>query len=232
MTKIPGLRYDSPKQFRLRQRVSLAVLPPVAAFVLKTVAATCRFEVQGRQHLDATIASHGRALIGIWHEILALAACQFRNTGGHTLTSYSYDGEMAARVVRHFGLHALRGSSSKGGAEALRDMAEAVQQVTFLGFTLDGPRGPRRAAKPGIAVLSARTGIPVVPMAMAAEPAWRLRSWDRFIFPKPGARIMVAFGAPIAPAEETEASVERMRLEVETRLGALQREMDEAVCRR
>lgn len=227
MTKIPGLRYDSPKAFGLRQRVALAVFPAAVAFVLKLLVATCRFDVRGREHLDDAIAAHGRVLLAVWHETLALAAVQFRNTGGHTLTSYSFDGEMAARVVGHFGLHALRGSSSRGGSQALRDMAAAVQQVTFLGFTLDGPRGPRRAAKPGIAVLAARTKIPVVPIAFAAQPAWRLRSWDRFIIPKPGARVHVAFGPAIMPPpDESEGAVEAVRVEVEARLAELQLQTD------
>ena len=225
--EIPGLRYTSPYAFSARQRAALSIFPPMVATGLKALVRTCRVEVRNTQHWDALLRSHGRAIVAFWHESMALAACHYRNSGAHTLTSYSYDGELAARVVRHFGLLALRGSSSKGGSESLDDLVGALEQIQAVGFTLDGPRGPRRVAKAGIAVLAARTGVPVLPHAFVVQPAWRLRSWDRFPVPKPCARIVSAFGPPVAPPDDsTPEAVESARLQIEGALNRLHGELE------
>ncbi len=222
MSRIPGVQYTSPYAFSPSQRLALAALPPVVALALRGLAATCRKDWRDRQCLDETLSKHGRAIIAFWHESMGLAACRFPNTGWHTLTSYSYDGEFAARVVRWFGLEAARGSSSKGGSEALASLAVAIEKVSVVGFTLDGPRGPRRVAKPGIAILAARTRAPIVPYAYTVTPAWRLRSWDRFPVPKPFGRIVQACGPAIPPpADESPEAIEATRLEVETSLNAV-----------
>ena len=199
--RIPGLLYTSPYVFSIRQRLNLCLLPLGAALGLKALIGACRIDVRGIDHWNQVLEAHGRVIVAIWHESMGLAAAHYRNTGFHTLTSYSFDGEFAARVVKRFGLLALRGSSSRGGSDALDNMAEALHHVQAVGFTLDGPRGPRRVAKPGIAILAARTATPIIPHAFAVHPAWRLHSWDRFPIPKPFARIISAYGPAIPPPE-------------------------------
>lgn len=217
------LRYDSPIPFTWRQRAQLAVIPPVIAFALKRIAGTCTFEVRDKHHFWDIYNAEGRVMVACWHECLGLAVCHFANfPGAHTLASYSFDGEMAARTVARFGLKSLRGSSTRGGPEALRQLKTAAVQGMSLGWTLDGPRGPRRCAKLGVAHVSAHTGMPIVPNAYALTRCWRMNSWDRFAIPKPGARILVAFGPPIAPPASTaREAIEATRLEVETALNAL-----------
>ncbi|MCL4694910.1 MAG: hypothetical protein KJ060_20655, partial [Candidatus Hydrogenedentes bacterium] len=88
---------------------------------------------------------------------------------------------------------------------------------------LDGPRGPRRESKPGVAILSGRTGAPIIPLVLGVSPCWRLRSWDRMVLPKPFSQIVCAFGEPIEAAQDASPEeVERVRLEVERQLNALQ----------
>lgn len=223
IAEIPGLTYRSPYTFSLKRRIALALLPPPMATAIKAITATCRVEVRGAQHLQNVLDAAGCVIIAIWHEALALGVSQYTNSGAHALTSYSFDGELAARVIRRFGVLSLRGSSSRGGADALHDMAEALKHVPVVGFTPDGPRGPRRAAKAGIAILSARTGVPIVPYALAASRAWRLPSWDRFQIPKPFARILSAYGAPIPPPQDnSEHTIETTRHAVEKSLADLQ----------
>ena len=106
-------------------------------------------------------------------------------------------------------------------------MEKVLGKVPAVGLTLDGPRGPRRVAKAGIAILAARTQTPLVPVAAALDRAWRLRSWDRFMIPKPFARVIYAFAEPIAPpAEDTPEAVEAVRLQVELALNALHDEIE------
>ncbi len=222
-----GLVYTSPIKFTYRKRVLLFLIPPLVSLCLRIILLTCRLEVRNPEHLTDEIDGHGKALIAIWHEVLALAMWRYRGTKYHTLTSYSYDGELAARVVRTFGLRALRGSSSRGGREAVHQMERALSMGITVGFTLDGPRGPRRVAKPGIAVIAGRSHTSVVPCALVASRSWRLRSWDRFVVPKPFAKIVCVCAPPIPPPSDDQPQiVESYRAKVESALNALHADLE------
>lgn len=193
------------------------------------LAYTCRFDFRGRHHLE-DVTARGNAIIAIWHETLGLGVFAFRNSNYHSLTSYSFDGELATRIINRFGIEAVRGSSSRGGSDALINLAKALQHIT-VGFTLDGPRGPRRQAKPGIAILSARTQTPVVPLAFAVDRCWRLHSWDRFPVPKPFARVLGACGPAMPPPpDDAPETIERARREIETRLNTLHETIERDLC--
>ena len=218
----PHFVYESPLSFSRRQRIALAVIPPVAARALKILYATCTVEVQGIEYWDRLFDAGRHYLLGFWHESMGLAACYFRNTGFHTLTSYSFDGEMAARVVKRFGVKALRGSSSRGGMVALQQLEAAARHFEGVGYTLDGPKGPRRVAKPGMPMISAATQFPILPYAATLTRAWRLNSWDRFPIPKPFSKVIFAFGPEIPPAlSASRDDIEATRLRVDRELNAL-----------
>ncbi len=226
--KHPGLQYHSPYAFTLKQRLMLAAGAPLIAGALKALCWTCSEERLGPDTIANLIGTGQHVIPAIWHETLGLAAWHYRGTGYHTLTSYSFDGELAARVVLRFGLPALRGSSSRGGRDALEHMRTATEFVPAVGFTLDGPKGPPRIAKPGIAILALRTGLPVVPHAFAASKCWRMRSWDRLVIPKPRARLLSACGPPIyPPPENTPEAMESLRAEVEHVLNQLHDTLDQ-----
>lgn len=227
MNEIPGVCYVSPYTFSVRQRFALAVAPPLVTASMKALSWSAHWDIRGLEHWNAVQAEQGRAIVAFWHESLGLAAWYHRGSGGHTLTSFSYDGEMAARVVRRYGMLAIRGSSSRGGSDALKSFQIAFPHLTRIGFTLDGPRGPRRVAKAGIAVLAARLNASVLPQAYAVSPAWRLHSWDRFPIPKPFARVTAAYGQPLPPPEDdSPEAIEAMRLRVEGALNRLHEEIE------
>ncbi len=225
--KLTGLNYESPQTFTFKQRVLLFLLPPLIAFAFRFLYRLCRVEVRHEEH-HRRLREEGRyGIIAIWHESMALGSCLHRNKNYHSLTSFSFDGELAARVVTCFGLEAVRGSSSRGGSQGLAELEKALGIVT-CGFTLDGPRGPRRVAKPGAAILAARTGAPVLPMAFQPGPCWRMRSWDRFPIPKPFARAICVYGPLIeAPPNDSPEEVEKKRLEIEQALNQIHAELDE-----
>jgi lysophospholipid acyltransferase (LPLAT)-like uncharacterized protein len=226
---LPGLEYDSPQTFTLQQRVTLRVLPFLAGLLIKALLRTCRYTVRDK-HLFTTACAGGPVLISIFHENILYAVYHFRGTNFHGMTSYSFDGEMAVRVLRQFGLDAVRGSSSRGGSAALKNMMAAMQHVGAVGFTIDGPRGPRRVAKAGMSVLSARTGRPVVPMAFAIKRAKRLRSWDHFPIAYPFTRVYMRCGTPLPPPSSTGVeAVEMHRQQLEAAMNALHRELEAEV---
>jgi lysophospholipid acyltransferase (LPLAT)-like uncharacterized protein len=233
LNTLPDTFYRSPYKFTFKQRLALNAVPPVVSIILKGIAATIRWEMRDEEWFQETRDKQGHVLMAIWHETLAIAACKYRDTTGHTLTSYSFDGELAARVVTSFGMRAVRGSSSRGGSEALAGLVEAAKFAPILGFTLDGPRGPRREAKPGIAVMAARTGLPIIPHAFAAAPEWRMKSWDKFIIPKPRAVVLSAYGKPIQPPEnDSPEAVEAVRVRVQESLNHLQEELESELASR
>ena len=156
-------------------------------------------EIHNRHYYEAVENEYGQVIVCGWHESLALGIWALRNSGLHTLTSHSYDGELAARFAELFGLPALRGSSSKGGFQALRQLSKALDYGASLVLTVDGPRGPRHEVKPGAPILAGKRGLPILPIALVAQPAWRMRSWDRMILPKPFGRIVGRYAPPIYP---------------------------------
>jgi lysophospholipid acyltransferase (LPLAT)-like uncharacterized protein len=127
--------------------------------------------------------------------MLPLLYCH-RGDGVALLISSHGDGELIARVAHGFGYRTVRGSSSRGAAGALRGIVRTLTEGIEVGITPDGPRGPAREFAPGavIAAFAART--PIILMAVSADRAWRLRSWDGFMIPKPFARVTITYDAP------------------------------------
>lgn len=220
--RLPDLKYDSPVRFRFVQRVQLAVYPPLIAFVLKNLLRTCRIEIRNTETFNALIQPDQHVILGAWHEAMAVLLQTHQNKNFHSVTSYSFDGELAARVVNQYGNEAVRGSTSRGGVNAIRQLEKALNQVPCVGITLDGPRGPRRIAQPGAAILASRTGVPILPHASAIRHCYRLKSWDRFPIPRPGTRILCAYGEPIYPTEDTSREgVEALRQQLQDQLTEL-----------
>lgn len=114
------------------------------------------------------------------------------------LVSPSHDGDAPAAILHKWGAAAVRGSASRTGAEAMRDLYQLVtQRQASPGITPDGPRGPELVFKSGPLLLAQMLQIPILPMAGMPEKYWRLNSWDRFVMPKPGTGFNVAIGKPV-----------------------------------
>lgn len=149
----------------------------------------------------------------LWHGQLLPLLWTHRDRDVAIMVSEHRDGEIIARVATSLGFRLVRGSTSRGAARALLMGSRELESGFDLAITVDGPRGPAKTVAPGALVIAQRTGAPMVPTAVAASRAWRLRSWDRFMIPKPFARINVAYGEPILvqanrardAAEETDA---------------------------
>jgi lysophospholipid acyltransferase (LPLAT)-like uncharacterized protein len=124
------------------------------------------------------------------------------------LISQSKDGDFGARAAERLGYRAVRGSSSRGGATALKSLARDLREAKdktggWIAIVADGPRGPRRAAKPGATWLAEHTGLPLWCVS-AAAPGLSLQSWDRCRLPWPGARVMLRCAeAPISADDKT-----------------------------
>ena len=134
------------------------------------------------------------------------------------MISEHFDGELIARTIGHFGFEAIRGSSKKGGAKVLIQALKRLKAGSDVAITPDGPRGPRHSVAPGIVILSQKSDAYIVPFSYSASKYWQLRSWDRFIIPKPFSTLHFRVGEPF---KLTGMDEERARREVKRRLEAL-----------
>lgn len=161
------------------------------------------------------------ALIALWHGDLLTATQELPRLlpGLEVIASRSRDGSLVTRYVSMFGLGVIRGGSSKGGADALRQMRQSLDRGQLLIVPVDGPRGPRGQVKIGVAAMAVHTGLPVIPGVVVAERAWRFRSWDRAYIPKPFSRVRIIYGEPICARKEGgREEIEEMRARVEQAL--------------
>lgn len=193
--------------YTFSQRLTLAIVPRLAALLIRVVGATLRYEdVFGVDYGEPIRGDliPGPAVYAFWHRSLLTCAHRFQGRGIVIMISRSFDGELIARTVELLGFRAVRGSSSRGGTAALREMAEAYKSGHRCAFTADGPRGPAMVAQPGPVQLAQLVNALWVG-ALYAIPtsAWEVKSWDRFLIPKPFSRVVMAWPRHIPAAEVT-----------------------------
>jgi lysophospholipid acyltransferase (LPLAT)-like uncharacterized protein len=137
----------------------------------------------------------------LWHEVLLPLLWQHRGQGIAIVVSEAREGQYLADFGIALGYRTVRGSSTRGAARALLGAVRELQEGRAVAFTPDGPRGPRRELKPGVVAAAQRGRATVVPLHAEASRSWRLHSWDRFMIPKPGARVTVTYGRPFDVAD-------------------------------
>lgn len=211
----------------------------VAALLIRAVVhllgATVRLEVvRGGERLEALRTDARPVVLSFWHNRAVFCAYFLyrrllrRGASITILVSQSRDGELGAKLARMWRAGVVRGSASRGGAAGLRKMYRAVNRERTSAITIpDGPRGPLYVAKPGAVVLAQMCGVPILPMAFAADRFWTIRSWDRLIIPKPFARVRFVVGDSLEiPRELTSEDLEAQRLRLEQTLNDLVAEVE------
>lgn len=192
--------------------------------------ATCRPLPFGAEIETDYLSSHpGRPLLyATWHRGLVGSLYYYRGRRLAVMASASGDGELAAQAARRFGWVPVRGSSTRRGGIAVREMHTLVARGHSAGIVVDAPTGPPYISKPGIVFLSKLTGCPIVPVMWSAEHCWRLGSWDRTILPKPFSRIVGLFGDRLiqVPADADREACEHHRRELDLALNRLMYRVD------
>ena len=140
------------------------------------------------------------------------------------LVSQSRDGELIARTVARLGIDSSRGSSSRGGIAGMRSLLRKAAEGWDIAFTPDGPRGPLREVQPGVILAAASTGLPILPVAIAASRAKLLRSWDRFMVPLPFSTVHIVYGEPLVV--ERRGDLEAAAAELKRRLEGVEAEAE------
>ena len=168
-------------------------------------------------------------ILSFWHgRLLMMPMCWKTQKQMHMLISQHRDGQIIAQTIRHFGIKTTAGSSSKGGARALRSILKTISQGAYIGITPDGPRGPRMRLSEGIVTIARLSGAPIIPIAHSCRNGRHLKSWDRFLITYPFTKNVVVWGEPIeVPRDIDAAGQEQARLEIEAALNAATLEADE-----
>lgn len=216
---MPDEQTDAP-QYSVVQRIKFSLVAVVVSVLLRLIGITLRSTMSfDADSIDPGLTEYHARIFPFWHRCVLPAAYLFRNRRLAVMTSRSNDGEYIARVIQKIGFLAIRGSSSRGGSRALLEMRTLLQNNGTAVFTIDGPRGPRYIAKRGPILLASMTGLPIIPFYVAVKSAWVLKSWDRFMIPKPFSRIHTHFADKIfVPANLDDQDIENYRLQMQRSL--------------
>ncbi|MCL2760840.1 MAG: lysophospholipid acyltransferase family protein [Desulfuromonadales bacterium] len=152
-----------------------------------------------------------------WHGRMLLIPFIYPGENMNVLISVHRDGEIIANVMKRFGFSLVRGSSKKGGSEAMREILTLLKDGKDIAFTPDGPRGPREVLKSGVSEAARLSGKPLIPVAYSASPCFRATSWDGFMMPYPFSKAILAAGEPVYYQEGEEPELFRQRVEAALR---------------
>ncbi len=208
-------------------RISLALMPPLASMVMRIGARTLRRTDHGREYPETCSHKGERIIIAFWHGRLLLMPFGYPGTPVAILISQHRDGEYITRIAERLGFAVERGSATRGGARAFRQLVHRLKSGCNVVITPDGPKGPAGRVKSGVIELSRLSGMPILPIAFSAWPRIQLASWDRFIIPYPFARGAYVWGPPLyVPPDLTKDQAEAYQSQLAERLDEVTREAD------
>jgi len=215
---VPDETRDEPR-FTLLQRVELAFVSWVVPAIIGLIGCTLRPTITYEEGAIRDLSDLYPGIFPFWHRCVLPATWYFRNRRIAVLTSQSLDGEFIARVIRRFGFVPVRGSSTRGGERALREMDRILSERGAAAFTIDGPRGPRFIAKKGPVLLARTSGAPITAFYVAIQNAWVLKTWDQLIIPKPFSRMYVRVACKLfVAADADDDTMERHQAEMQAAL--------------
>ncbi len=195
-------------------------LVPLCYYLLRLYLSFLRVRVVGEEAAHKQFSKYGRVIAAVFHQrfLPALAyVTKFRNFKPIVMISQSRDGELIASLASRLGLVPVRGSSTRGGRDALMAILRALKKNPGVIHIVDGPTGPKGVIKPGLMAMAQVTGAPIFPIIISAEKAWVMRSWDRFLVPKPFSKVTIRWGDPFpVPRGTRPEQLEELRKQVES----------------
>jgi lysophospholipid acyltransferase (LPLAT)-like uncharacterized protein len=207
--KVPAQDASEQREFTLRQRFLLWLISSAGYLAIRIICPTLRYSISWEEPPSPPDATYEKPVIyAFWHRAVFPAAWMWRNRNIAVMTSRSFDGEYIARIIQRLGFIPVRGSSSRGGREALAGMKDQLEQGETVAFTIDGPRGPKYVAKVGPVLLARSSGRPMAAFYVALSDAWVLRTWDDFMIPKPFSKALVRVGSKMmVPENATDTEI-------------------------
>jgi len=203
------------------------VLSFVASLLIRILGYTWRIEWRGEDNLKKAREISGQIVFSFWHGRLLVLSFTHRHRNIQVLASEHPDGDLMGQTIEWLGFGHLKGSTSKGGARALRQLTSVLRNGFDVGLTVDGPRGPRGMVQQGAVEIARMSRSVVVPVSNSASPRKLFSSWDRFQFPYPFARVIVEYGEPIViPTGATDEERAELRSKLQKSLNELTRKLD------
>jgi lysophospholipid acyltransferase (LPLAT)-like uncharacterized protein len=209
----PAAASEPPPEGAVDWRVR--ILLPIGLLLVRLLAGSWRIQERNAAGWRRLRAEKKPWVFALWHAGLLPIAYRHSNQDVAVLVSQHRDGELIARVLAAWGNTTVRGSTTRGGSRALLAMIKELERGVVVAVTPDGPRGPALVFQPGALIAAQRANVPIIPIAVHADRAWRLKSWDRFVIPKVFARVTFAYGDPVmvGGASPREASAETERFQ-------------------
>jgi lysophospholipid acyltransferase (LPLAT)-like uncharacterized protein len=205
----------APDTAPIRRRLRVALISALGGLLLRLLGTTWRVRRVGSEAFDEMLAKQEPFVVVFWHGEIVPVTWVHRRLGIAPLISRHADGEVIARIVEGLGYRTVRGSTTRGGVRALLETAQLVNEGITVGFTPDGPRGPRHVFAPGALIVAQRTGRPIIALGATASRSWRLKSWDRHLVPKPFATVTIRYSGPqhVRTQHARDATQEQPRFE-------------------
>ncbi len=205
----------------------------IAAWLIRLVHATNRWQVVRGDIPRQFWRDNKPFIVCFWHgRIMLMRYCWDMAHPIYMLISEHQDGQLIARTNTHFGIKTVVGSSSRGGAKAVREMVRLLNSGQYVGITPDGPRGPRMRAGEGLITVARLAGVPIIPVSYSTSRGKHLGSWDRFLVAQPFGRGVIVWGQPVEIARDAdETAIEEARTQIEDSLNTVTREADDLVGR-
>jgi lysophospholipid acyltransferase (LPLAT)-like uncharacterized protein len=202
------------------------LLARLVGAALAFLRATLRVQILHGEHYEQLREKRVPILFALWHGRMLLPIQRHRHQRIVTMASQSKDGEIIAAWLARNGYIVVRGSTTRGGSQALREMVRHVRSGRHAALTVDGPKGPARVVQPGIVQLARLTGAWILPITSSSARPRFLHSWDRYLLPLPISRSVVAYGEPfpIPPEMSDDHAVDR----IAASLDAATKEADDA----
>jgi hypothetical protein len=217
---------------RFKRELNRHVLPPVTSTAARLLGGTWDY-VETNKRVFEQARRSGRPLIGAFFHGRSIPLIRYMSLPAHRtwslMVSTSADGDLMAGTLQRLGFRIVRGSSGRGGAKALIEMIRQTKREpdVHVSMALDGSRGPRGHVQEGTVILAQKTGGLIMPVGPSTRKAWILNTWDRYMVPRPYARIQMVFGELIeVPRRLNAAGVERYRRILEDAALAVTRQAD------
>ncbi len=178
--------------------MKLRAITFLAYWIARLLSATLRVRMVGEEHVHAAQTAGKGVILVSWHGRTFMPITRFRNKGYWSLVSTSRDGEYQNHLFQRFGINTVRGSSSaRGAVQAALTLTKHLKAGATAAFTPDGPRGPSHVVQPGAIFLAQKSGSPIIPAGISANPRKLMRAWDKYMIPLPFARVVWIYGEPI-----------------------------------
>ena len=214
----------------MKKFITLSVLPILASSSIRLLGKMMHIGTVGGEKVDTFTHNKMPIIIAFWHGRQVMMPLAYRGTAASILISQHRDGEIIATIMKKFGFHAIRGSSSRGGIPALRKLVGVGRQGQDLVITPDGPRGPARKLQMGVMSLAKLTGFPVLPLTFACSRKKVFSSWDCFQIPLPWSKGLFVWGDPMwVPAKQKRDDLLQQGVFLERELNRLTDHADLAV---